>query len=561
MCASLLYEGQQSRSEGGSLLASGNGKSASNAALLAAALNALSASVAIIDARGLIVGINDAWRRHADENGLRWARYGIGYNYLSVLDSAAQDDPDIAEIASGVRAVLAGTAAACRVEYACQAPSSCQFLQQVTAFEFAGGRHALISHENITLQKLNEAELRAAREAAEAAHRAAESSRAAVEEHLRSAEAAADVLRIASSPAPIEDALQGIVERVRENRRCDAVAIFSAEERWDRLVLVAASGPFPAAGRRGEYAIQPAMLAQALGHQWATRIGDKRTYKSRGKPAYAEGQQNGGGLLVSPVQWKDRFFGYLVFYYAEPREFAAEDIELGHQFAQQASLALENAELRSQAERVAVENERSRLARELHDAVTQTLFSASVVAEALPRVWERDPAEGKRALEDLRLWTRGALAEMRTLLMELRPAALIEKPLADLIRQLGEATATRLLIPVKCQVAAEVEPPPDVKLALYRIAQEALTNITKHAHASQVAVRYEAQPGGVRLTIVDDGRGFELEKRPPGQMGLGIMFERVERLGGRLLVRTAPGAGTAVEVEWRPQPGRVSHES
>ena len=126
------------------------------------------------------------------------------------------------------------------------------------------------------------------------------------------------------------------------------------------------------------------------------------------------------------------FYGYLVRLPGDRHDLDEGDVELDYLFARQIALALDNAELRSRAEQAAIENERSRIARDLHDAVTQTLFSASVVAEALPRVWERDPAEGRAALDELRLWTRGALAEMRTLLMELRPAALIEKPLPDL---------------------------------------------------------------------------------------------------------------------------------
>ena len=133
------------------------------------------------------------------------------------------------------------------------------------------------------------------------------------------------------------------------------------------------------------------------------------------------------------------------------------------------------------AGREAIAGERNRLARDLHDAVTQTLFSASVVAEALPRVMERDPEEGRRALEELRQWTRGALAEMRTLLLELRPAALIEKTLADLIRQLTEVAATRARVTISFESDCECELPDEVKLAFYRIAQEALNNMVKHS--------------------------------------------------------------------------------
>lgn len=562
MCASLFYGGQKPNSDGGSLVANGNGKSPASAPLLAAALNAISASVTIIDAKGVIVAVNDAWRRYADENGLRWPRYGIGYNYLSVLDNASQDDETIAVIAAIIRRVLQGATDSYRAEYACQTPSRCHFLQQVTAFEFGGVRHALVSYENITLQKLNEAELRSAKEAAETALREEELRRNAAENRLRVVEAIADLLGIASSGLPIEDALQGMVERIHRALRSQAAAVFSAEDRWDRLVPVAASGTLPSTSTKGKHALAPAILARALGNQRGIGVNDIWEQQAHPRPATETPtrQPDFRGLLVTPVQRKDTLYGYLVIYYAQPREFTDDDIELGLLFAQQVSLALDHAELRSRAERVAVENERNRLARDLHDAVTQTLFSASVVAEALPRVWDRDPVEGKRALEDLRLWTRGALAEMRTLLMELRPAALIEKPLPDLIRQLGEAAATRLLIPVSCDITGDAEPPDEVKLSLYRIAQESLNNMVKHSSASHVEIRYVAQSRGVHLAITDDGRGFEVERASSGQLGLGIMRERARHVGARLTIRSAPGAGTELEVEWRPRERKYAHE-
>ena len=129
-------------------------------------------------------------------------------------------------------------------------------------------------------------------------------------------------------------------------------------------------------------------------------------------------------------------------------------------------MAIENAQLYQQAQLAATIEERQRLARELHDAVTQTLFSASLIADVLPRLWERSPDEGHRRLEELRQLTRGALAEMRTLLMELRPAALVEVELSDLLRQLGEAFTGRARLPVQMDIDEGIEIPPDVKVSL-----------------------------------------------------------------------------------------------
>ena len=127
------------------------------------------------------------------------------------------------------------------------------------------------------------------------------------------------------------------------------------------------------------------------------------------------------------------------------------------------------------------EEERIRLARDLHDAVSQTLFSTSLIAEVLPRLWERNKEEGLKKLEEVRQLTRGALAEMRTLLFELRPAALADAELSDLLRQLAESVIGRARVPVTLEVEGTCAIPPDVKIAFYRIAQEALNNIAKHS--------------------------------------------------------------------------------
>jgi signal transduction histidine kinase len=226
-------------------------------------------------------------------------------------------------------------------------------------------------------------------------------------------------------------------------------------------------------------------------------------------------------------------------------------------------LEVEEALRESEMER-AVAAERSRLARELHDAVTQTLFSASLIAEALPTLWERNRKMGRERLAMLRQMSRGALAEMRTLLLELRPAALVETSLGDLLRQLGEAVTGREGVPVTVEVEGGCELPADLHVALYRIAQEALNNVAKHAKASQVAVSLRCTPRGpsaslqqgkgsavkVELNIRDDGRGFDPHDLRPKGMGLGIMRERAEAVGAQLAIDSQTGHGTRLTVVW-----------
>jgi signal transduction histidine kinase len=226
--------------------------------------------------------------------------------------------------------------------------------------------------------------------------------------------------------------------------------------------------------------------------------------------------------------------------------------------ANQAAIAIENARLYEQAQKLAVMEERQRLARELHDAVTQTLFSASLIAEAVPTLWESDQDEGRALLAELRQLSRGALAEMRTLLLELRPAALVEANLRDLLRQLGEAVAGRTGVPVTVAVDDLCPLPEEVHVALYRIAQEALNNVVKHAQAGRVEVLLRCLDDDqdpdllqLELTIGDDGRGFDLAHVPPDRLGLGIIRERAQAIGASLEIDSQPGHGTRITVVWK----------
>jgi two-component system nitrate/nitrite sensor histidine kinase NarX len=200
--------------------------------------------------------------------------------------------------------------------------------------------------------------------------------------------------------------------------------------------------------------------------------------------------------------------------------------------------------------------ERQRLAQNLHDAVNQSLFSAGLIAEVLPRLWERDPDEARRSLEDLRRLTRGALAEMRALLAELRPTTLTDTELGDLLRLLGNAFTGRTNIPVAVTVSGEGALPAETQVALYRICQEALNNIAKHAKASQVEVDVRHAPGGLELHIRDNGRGFGTsELTPSGHYGLSMMRERAEAVGAVLTITSQPGQGTEIAIRWGGQEG------
>lgn len=206
-----------------------------------------------------------------------------------------------------------------------------------------------------------------------------------------------------------------------------------------------------------------------------------------------------------------------------------------------------NELLREKATQDAVTAERTRLARDLHDAVTQTLFSATLIAEVLPDLWKKNRREGDRRLEELRQLTRGALAEMRTLLVELRPNALIEVPLPTLLRQLTDALTGRARIDIQLTCSGEPKLAPDVQVGLYRIAQEALNNIVKHSRATHAVVTLNCADT-LRLTISDNGLGFDPSNIAADHIGLRIMRERAEAIGAQFKVESTPGEGTQISV-------------
>jgi PAS domain S-box-containing protein len=223
--------------------------------------------------------------------------------------------------------------------------------------------------------------------------------------------------------------------------------------------------------------------------------------------------------------------------------------------AHQAALAVQSARLHQQARSAAATQERERLARDLHDAVSQSLFSASMIAEALQHQWKKiDPDRVDARLDQLLQLTRGAQAEMRTLLLELRPTALLEAKLEDLLPQLVTAIQSRKQIDIGIQLDDGIDPPPDVKICLYRIAQESLNNVIKHSGATQALVRLHLQQDQVELKISDNGQGFDPAGVAADSFGLKMMSERAEAVGAQVTVTSALGQGTHVNVLWVPPP-------
>ncbi len=253
-----------------------------------------------------------------------------------------------------------------------------------------------------------------------------------------------------------------------------------------------------------------------------------------------------------PLAIKGRIIGGVGVAHTERNYFTSHHADLALTVANQAAITMVNAELYQQAQALAALQERQRLAQNLHDAVNQSLFSAGLIAEVLPRLWDRDQAQARQSLEDLRRLTRGAMAEMRALLAELRPSTLTDADLGDLLRLLGNAFTGRTNIPVMVAVAGEGVLPADVQVAIYRICQETLNNIAKHAGASKVEINLKHDGTAIELSIQDNGQGFD-PKQPAssGHYGLSMMQERAEEVGAHLFITSQVGHGTELIIHWK----------
>ena len=267
-------------------------------------------------------------------------------------------------------------------------------------------------------------------------------------------------------------------------------------------------------------------------------------------PALAESRRMKGDQLVEirePITWEDQRADRIYENHLYP---ILDDSEQVVSIAIFSRDITDLKKIQDQEMVAAATQERTRLARDLHDAVTQTIYSASLIAEVLPSVWDRNPDEGKRNLVKLRQLVRGALAEMRTLLFELRPASLEAAELSTLLRHLGDALTGRTRIPVEFKLSENNPPPVDVKITIYRIAQEAFNNIAKHSEATRVSVELNVDDRNLDLVVSDNGRGFDPTMVAEDRLGIQIMSERAREIDARLQIESSKGNGTQVSATW-----------
>jgi PAS domain S-box-containing protein len=427
-----------------------------------------------------------------------------------------------------------------------------------------------VNARDITEHKQSEQALRKAMEAAEQATREEEERRQEADRRRRIAESLAGVLGALNSNQPLEQVLDYIAEQAGQLLDNLGIAIYRLADGTQTLEVQAAHGvpaecvadkippPCHAILQQTVSSGQPVIVSD-----WDVSLaGGGGTALIGGETAPpAAGARQCRAALAVPIVVREEVYGAIALGYAQPRSLFGDEVDLALVVADQVALAVENARMREQLAQAAATAERSRLARDLHDSVTQALFSASLVAEVLPQVWRRDPEEALHGLEELRHLTRGALAEMRTMLLELRPAALVETRLDDLLLQLTEAVTSRAQLPVVLDLEPSPILPPDVHITFYRIAQEALHNVVKHAEAEQVGVSLRVSPptkpqrrgdwqGEVVLRVSDDGQGFDMGQVGLDQLGLSIMRERATAVGADLTIQSWPGRGSEVVLAW-----------
>ncbi|MFN8376716.1 MAG: PAS domain S-box protein [Anaerolineae bacterium] len=251
-----------------------------------------------------------------------------------------------------------------------------------------------------------------------------------------------------------------------------------------------------------------------------------------------------------PIVLEGQVIGFLNLDSSTPDFFTPSLLDRLQAFSNQIAVAVKNARHYDQAKQLAAAEERTRLANDLHDAVSQTLFSASLIAETLPRLYTDIPDGVRQGIGELHHLSRQALAEMRSLLLELRPMALEETDIEDLLAQLVETFSRRERINVNFKVDGPCNLPVDPKVTFYRVAQEALNNIGKHAHASQVDLGIKRKANIVQMIIWDDGSGFDPSAVPSNHFGVRIMHERATKVGAHLDLVTGRPKGTKITLTW-----------
>jgi PAS domain S-box-containing protein len=249
-----------------------------------------------------------------------------------------------------------------------------------------------------------------------------------------------------------------------------------------------------------------------------------------------------------PIKIKEQVIGVIDVESDQVNGFDESDLVVLQSLADQVAVAIENARLYEQAQHLAALEERQKLARELHDSVSQALYGIVLGARTARTLLDRDPPKAAGPMDYILSLAEAGLAEMRALIFELRPESLQTEGLVAVLGRLTNALGARYQLKVQLEAGDEPDVPIEAKESLYRITQEALNNIVKHARAQRVEVMLRTETDALSLDISDDGTGFDTSQQFPGHLGLHTMRERAEKAGGTFALDSMPNAGTRIQV-------------
>jgi PAS domain S-box-containing protein len=252
--------------------------------------------------------------------------------------------------------------------------------------------------------------------------------------------------------------------------------------------------------------------------------------------------------LGVPLIAKGRLIGVLRMDHAEPGHFTGQHARIALAFADQAAVAIENARLYERAQGMAALEERQRLARDLHDSVSQVLYGMTLGARTARVLVEQDSGRAIEALDYVLSLAEAAFAEMRAVIFDLRPDSVEQEGLVCALEWQADLLRIRHKLDVETEFCEEPDVPLAVKEAFYWIIREAVNNVVKHAGARRVTMRLDHRPGATSLEIADDGAGFATAETYPGHLGLRSMRERASAVGATLEIESSPRAGTRIRV-------------
>lgn len=352
--------------------------------------------------------------------------------------------------------------------------------------------------------------------------------------------------RIAVSTLDLERLLRAVTAQIQQGFGYWHVEMYTVDDEGQELVLAAQAGKQAHAPEHRQ-PLREGLLGRAYASGATVRVDDLTSEPSMVHYAMQETRAE----LCVPIMVNGRVLALLNLESRRIGAFTGADVAVLETAADVLASAIENARLYSRAQEAAVLEERSRLARDLHDSISQQLFSMTLTAQAARAQLEKNPARSASQLERLQETANAALKEMRALIFQLRPPALTEHGLSAALQQHVDGLQHREGLTIQLQVVGEERNARGIEQAIYRIVQEALNNVVRHAGACKVEVELNLEPEEIRLRITDDGCGFDpLQVKQNGgkHLGLTSMRERAAELNGNLTLDSTPGRGTEIHV-------------